>query len=121
MLDGHLKCFGIQYERVPATDAQTLSEEIYKTVTAPNIEYPHHLRPGEIACFLSHRFCWQKLVNSNNDWALILEDHCEFSQLADRYLKSTDWIPCNCELIQLNYGQGFLQVVYIIIPSNDYQ
>ena len=56
-MDSHLKRFGIRYERVPATDAQTLSKEIYKSVTAPNIEYPHYLRPGEIACFLSHRFC----------------------------------------------------------------
>ena len=104
VMDANLKHLGIQYERVLATDAQTLSEKIYNTVTAPNIEYPHQLRPGEIACFLSHRSCWQKFIDSNNDWALILEDHCEFSQLAESYLKSTDWIPRNCELIQLNYS-----------------
>ncbi len=104
VMDGFLNHFGIQYERVEAVDAQTLSEEVYETVTAPNIEYPHHLRPGEVACFMSHRACWQKLVDSDNDWALIFEDHCDFSTLADRYLKSTDWIPQECELIQLNYS-----------------
>ena len=104
VMDGFLSHLGIQYERVEAINAQTLSEDVYETVTAPNFEYPHHLKSGEIACFLSHRSCWQKLVDSDKDWALVLEDHCEFSPLADRYLKSPDWIPKSCELVQLNYS-----------------
>ena len=102
----HLNHLDIEFQRVAATDAQTLSEAIYQTVTTPNIEYPHQLKPGEIACFLSHHTCWQKLVDSDNDWALIFEDHCDFSPLANRYLKSTDWIPNECELVQLIYSQN---------------
>ena len=104
VMDNHLKSFDLQYKRVAAVDAQTFTDEVYRMVTAPNIEYPHQLKAGEIACFLSHRACWEKLVDSDNDWALILEDHCDFSPLADRYLKSTDWIPLGCHLIQLNYS-----------------
>ena len=106
VMDNLLSRIDIQYERVDAVDAKTLSEDIYRHVTAPNIEYPHHLRLGEIACFMSHHACWQRLVDSDNDWALIFEDHCEFSPLADRYLKSTDWIPQECELVQLIYSKS---------------
>jgi GR25 family glycosyltransferase involved in LPS biosynthesis len=36
--------------------------------------YPFDLRHTEIACFLSHRKCWQYIVDQNLDAALILED-----------------------------------------------
>ncbi|PJE35103.1 glycosyl transferase family 25 [Pseudooceanicola lipolyticus] len=36
--------------------------------------YPFALRPPEIGVFLSHRRCWQKLVESGADFALIAED-----------------------------------------------
>ena len=101
-MQGFLSQFGVDYERVEAVDAKVLPDEIYATVTAPNIEYPHQLRPGEIACFLSHRKCWQKLIESDKDWGLILEDHCHFSPLAGRYLTSTEWIPAGCEIIQIH-------------------
>ena len=39
--------------------------------------YPFDLRHAEIACFLSHRKCWQHIVDQNVDVALILEDDAE--------------------------------------------
>ncbi|MFP1646719.1 glycosyltransferase family 25 protein [Pontitalea aquivivens] len=36
--------------------------------------YPFPLRPAEVATFLSHRACWQAIVNQGLDAALILED-----------------------------------------------
>lgn len=46
--------------------------------TAPgNLHRPHYpfpLAPGEIGCFLSHRRCWQKIVDGQLDYALIVED-----------------------------------------------
>ena len=35
--------------------------------------YPFPLRPAEVATFLSHRACWQAIVNQGLDAALILE------------------------------------------------
>lgn len=100
-----LSQFSVDFERVEAIDAQALTDDIYATVTAPNIEYPHQLRPGEIACFLSHRKCWQELIDSNSEWALVLEDHCDFSPKAEKYLKSSDWIPKGCDLVQLIFTE----------------
>ena len=36
--------------------------------------YPFPLGPGEVGCFLSHRACWQRIVDSGADHALIAED-----------------------------------------------
>lgn len=36
--------------------------------------YPFDLRPSEVACFHSHRKCWQSIVDEGLEAALILED-----------------------------------------------
>lgn len=36
--------------------------------------YPFALGPGELGCFLSHRACWQRIVDEDLDCALIVED-----------------------------------------------
>ena len=36
--------------------------------------YPFPLGAGEVGCFLSHRACWQKIIDSGDDYALIAED-----------------------------------------------
>lgn len=36
--------------------------------------YPFRLSPGEVGCFLSHRRCWQRIVDSDWEYALIVED-----------------------------------------------
>lgn len=45
--------------------------------------YPFALGPGEVGCFLSHRKCWQKIVDDQLDYALIVED--------DLHLDATGW------------------------------
>ncbi len=42
------------------------------TLYTPN--YPFRLSPGEVGCFLSHRACWQRIVDEGWDYALIVED-----------------------------------------------
>ncbi len=37
-------------------------------------KYPFPLSPGEVGCFLSHRRCWQHIVDADWDYALIVED-----------------------------------------------
>lgn len=36
--------------------------------------YPFALSAGEVGCFLSHRACWQRIVDEGHDFALIVED-----------------------------------------------
>lgn len=99
-----LNHLSIPFDRVSAVDANKISsEELYSCVHSPSLNYPRVLTRGEIACFKSHQICWQKLVDSNDDWAIILEDNCEFAKTSKKYLSSLDWIPSNCELIHLSY------------------
>lgn len=42
------------------------------TLYEPN--YPFEMLPEEVGCFLSHRTCWQRIVDEGWDHALIVED-----------------------------------------------
>lgn len=42
--------------------------------------YPFPLSPGEVGCFLSHRACWQRIVDKGWDYALIVEDDLALQQ-----------------------------------------
>lgn len=71
-------------EQVPGTanvleavDGATLDDATTNSVYQRSLyrpRYPFRLRIGEIACFLSHRKCWQTIVDHDLDAALIVED-----------------------------------------------
>lgn len=90
----------IDFERIEAIDSNNLSQSDFDICDTPNIEYPYRIEGGELACFLSHRMCWEKLIKSGKEWGLIIEDHCILSPKASNYLNSTDWIPKECDIIQ---------------------
>ena len=95
----------IDFERIEAIDANNLSQSDFDICDTPNIEYPYRIKDGELACFLSHRMCWEKFIKSEKEWGLIIEDHCVLSPKAYNYLRSTDWIPKECEIIQFVFTQ----------------
>lgn len=95
----------VKFERIEAVDSKKLSQLDLSNCKSPNFEYPYELKNGEVACFLSHRKCWEKLVNSKSSWGLILEDHCVLSPNARLYLQSTEWIPEECKLVQFVFSQ----------------
>lgn len=78
---------------VDAIDGMMLTADEYchydRKVITP--VYPFELRHTEIACFLSHRKCWQHIVDQNLDAAVILEDDARlesntFTSAMDRAL-----------------------------------
>lgn len=93
----------ISFERVVAVDANTLSELTFDFVKTPNYEYPYPLTKGEVACFLSHKKCWELIVSSNEDWTLVLEDNAFITPRLCDYIIDKEWIPTECELIQLTH------------------
>lgn len=46
--------------------------------------------------------CWQYLVDSNENWALICEDDIRFSDRAYDFIISESWIPSEINLIRMN-------------------
>ena len=41
-------------------------------------QYPFPLTATEIGCFLSHRACWQRIIDSGDDYGMIAEDDMAF-------------------------------------------
>lgn len=68
---------GFTFERVPAVDGATLTDEkiaeVFDAETA-NRRFQYDLTAGEIGCYLSHIKCWEKIIDDNLDYAVILED-----------------------------------------------
>lgn len=64
---------------VDAVDGRDLSKEqlMRYEVNILSPKYPFSLRPAEIATFLSHRKCWQQIVDEELCAALIVEDDVE--------------------------------------------
>lgn len=107
-MNSTLNRLGINYERVEAVNGKLLSRKVKKEITYPynhfdtRVRFTRELTDGEIGCFLSHRACWAKLVDSNENFALIMEDDIEISELATKYLLSSNWIPSSVDICQLS-------------------
>ncbi len=62
---------------VDAVDGQQLDRQQIAAVYQRDLFEPHYpftLRNAEIGCFLSHRLCWQKIVDEDLPHALVFED-----------------------------------------------
>ena len=105
-VNAQLAAHGILAQRVPGIDGRRLESAFVRRIT-PSLshfsktEFPRELSLGEIGCFLSHRKCWERLVESQEEWALIMEDDIIFSKRAASYIRSPDWIPEGLGLVQI--------------------
>ena len=99
-----LESFGLSFTRISAIDGKLLTKNELQKLAVPKDERLlcfRELTPGEVGCFLSHRECWKKLVESDQNWALILEDDCVFSTNAKSLMETENWIPKDIQLCQL--------------------
>ena len=103
-----LNCLNVSFSRVAAVDGKRLSQNEIKKLSYAiddrdiRVRYTRDLTPGEIGCFLSHRKCWQMLLESSHEWALILEDDIVVSPLAASYMRSDSWLPSDVKICQLS-------------------
>lgn len=63
----------LHFERLPAVDGRKLAQEELSRLEAPydapeKFVFRKALWPNEIACFLSHAACWERLVKSGCEW-----------------------------------------------------
>lgn len=85
-----IEATGMSFERVSAVDGATLTDEVIQRVfdakTAAR-RFPYDLTAGEIGCYLSHVKCWEKIIEDDLDYAIILEDDllldAEFARLPE--------------------------------------
>lgn len=71
----------MNYELVEAVDGRSLSQEDVEHLFDRqrfSWRFGREAMPGEIGCTLSHRECYRKLLSSEEEFALILEDDVRF-------------------------------------------
>lgn len=76
-VDKSMKQLGLDYERVSAIDGRVISTSDINAAYSHKLNaerYNYDLTQGEIACYMSHRKAWQKLLDSDHQAAIILED-----------------------------------------------
>ena len=77
MRESQNQLWNFDFERVSAIDGSKLDHDALTRFYDAELNYQQYhsvLTPGEIGCYLSHRKVWQKIVNENLDFALVLED-----------------------------------------------
>lgn len=98
----------ISFERISAVNGKNLDRDLKKSITYPidhfetKVRFTRELTNGEIGCFLSHRHCWKRLLESKEQWALIMEDDILISSHADKYLRTSSWIPDDVKICQIS-------------------
>lgn len=76
VIANHLKERGFNFEFLDAVDGRqmdVLAHPDYDTARR-RAAHGRDLKPGELGCFLSHRAAYEKIVEQNLDYALLLED-----------------------------------------------
>lgn len=110
---------GLNYEIIKAVYGKALSEdEIKNNVASVEIQLKYLRKPlnlGEIGCAMSHRLCYQKIIEQNLEDAIILEDDAVFDENLLEFLKYKNEFPKNTDLILLgHYWQQYRDDGYII-------
>jgi glycosyl transferase family 25 len=59
------------------------------------------LTKGEIACFMSHVFLWNKMINENIPHMAIFEDDIYLGENVKAFLTDNSWIDSNWHLIKI--------------------
>lgn len=83
-MERSFKEIGLTVESVPAVDGQTLTDDTLDELGVrflPGYADPYHNRPmtkGEIGCFLSHFWIWEKMHMDKLNEILVLEDDIRF-------------------------------------------
>ncbi|WP_309083169.1 glycosyltransferase family 25 protein [Chelativorans sp.] len=95
MLEG----MGLSFSRVSAVDGAQLSEEAIG-------RWCGHasfgaMRPGAVACFLSHRECWRRVVDEGLPLAAVFEDDLHMADDAASLLANGDWVPEETDIVKL--------------------
>ncbi len=99
-MQGQFAKAGLEFIRVPAVDGRVMEpEELAKIKRNRGWEQP--LSPSEIGCFLSHRRCYEQIVESGAKFAAVFEDDVTFSKNAQQFFASDDWIPDDVDIIKL--------------------
>lgn len=101
-IESNLQSLGLDYEIFPAVDGHNLTTEQQSLVKTEDQVYlpmagdrqlfvEDKLSPGEIGCALSHLLVYQRILDSGDDCAAVIEDDCV---LTPKFLEALDGVKC---------------------------
>lgn len=103
LMEARLNPLRLNYEIIPAVDGEKLSDQdllkYSENLTKKNIG--RGLVPGEIGAALSHIRLWERLLQSEYDCVLILEDDAIIGKMCLELLNKIKCLPSDWELINL--------------------
>ncbi len=91
---------GLDFTVVKAVDAKLLSPEDLKAGRTGKPRF-YELGAGEIACFLSHRKCWEIAAQSEDAYTIICEDDIFLGENASAIFGDASWIPADAGVVRL--------------------
>lgn len=96
-----LQIESVYIERISAVDGRKLNKPALNKYFDPSLnqqQYHKTLTAGEIACYMSHRKVWSKIVEENLAFALVLEDDFLLTGDLDKLLATVKSIatPWHC-------------------------
>lgn len=102
-----LRDAGLDFERVGAVDGKNISPQEYAEFCVPldskeKIFCPQEVTKSELACYLSHKRCWEKLIESDDNYACILEDDVKLEENFRKVISETNWIPRGVDILQIH-------------------
>ncbi len=103
-MHSELATMNIRYERVEAVYGKALSEAERRTwydETTNQRRYHQSLTPGEIGCYASHQQVAQRLLDSREPYALVLEDDVHLLPELHAVLKAVADLPEQWDMIKL--------------------
>ncbi len=92
--------FGLSFERVSAIDGQHLSPQDVREIQSESPEF-QPLDSGNIGLYLSHKKCWQSLVESGAPHVAVFEDDAVLSPSISNTLRAIDEQRPNFDIIKL--------------------
>jgi len=95
-----LESYGFFVEIIDAIYWQTTN--VVQKIYDLGIDFADHLSQTQIACFLSHRFVWQKIVDGQEEYTIILEDDMDLTDF-DHFLQ----VERELSILESNHGLIF--------------
>ncbi|MBZ7948527.1 glycosyltransferase family 25 protein [Campylobacter sp. RM9929] len=107
--------YKLDYEIIEAVDGKTIDKNEYLNIVSYDKMLQFHKRElglGELGCSLSHKKCYEKILQENIKHAVILEDDAYFDKTLLEFLQYLDDFPKDLELLLLGhqrqvYNDGF--------------
>lgn len=99
-----LKKVQLSFQRISAVKGSALTPSERNTHYSSILNKKIYRRPlsnGEIGCYLSHRSCWQQIVDKKLPMALVLEDDAELDKCLPHVLSTIEEISLHWDIIKL--------------------